>query len=77
METKICTKCHIEKNISEFYKSGKYYNSICKKCKIKYNCLHAKNNEKIKKYQKQYRQNNKQKIALKDIEYKEKNKKRI
>lgn len=77
METKICTKCHIEKNISEFYKSGKYYNSICKKCKIQYNCLHAKNNEKIKKYQKQYRQNNRQKIALKDIKYKEKNKNKL
>lgn len=73
MKTKICTKCNIEKNITEFYKGGKYYNSICKKCKIKYNCLYAKNNSKIKEYQKEYKKNNKDKIAEKQKEYQKNN----
>jgi superfamily II helicase len=36
MQTKVCTKCHEEKEISEFYKlkNGKYgVESVCKFCK--------------------------------------------
>lgn len=38
MTTKICTKCNIEKDLSEFYKSKGYHlgiNSICKICTYK------------------------------------------
>ena len=61
METKICTKCGVKKAINEFYKSGKYYNSQCKQCKIKQNVDYAKGNKKIIDYQKQYRLSNKEK----------------
>lgn len=42
METKICSKCHIAKPITEFYKNGfnskgeQKYRSDCKECQSKY-----------------------------------------
>lgn len=41
-ETRVCTKCHIEKPITQFYKHGKNskgqqtYRSDCKECQRKY-----------------------------------------
>lgn len=29
---KDCTKCHKTKNLTEFYKQGKYYSGMCKPC---------------------------------------------
>ena len=54
MKTKICTKCGIEKSISEFYKNKKNKDRLqhwCKKCF--YNLYHIKNNNRIKKYYKE------------------------
>ena len=62
MQTKICTKCKEEKPISEFVKNkkGKYgVRSVCKNCTKK---IMKKYNGKYKEQQKQYRQDNKEKI---------------
>ncbi len=32
MRTKICTKCGLEKELNQFYKSGKYLRPDCKEC---------------------------------------------
>lgn len=67
METKICTKCYIKKNIDEFRKYKRYektyIQTICKKCENEKNKEYAKNNkEKIKEYKKKYAEENKEKI---------------
>jgi hypothetical protein len=60
MITKICTKCGIEKEVSEFYKdfgakSGLY--SHCKEChKLIINNYRKLNKEKIKEQDKKYRE---------------------
>lgn len=46
METKICTKCDIEKNITEFRKNGKYIRSTCKECERKYSLKYYYKNKK-------------------------------
>lgn len=65
METKICTKCGIKKNIDDFYylKQRNKYQNKCKECVKKQVLEYQKNNfEKIKKqkkeYFKKYRENN-------------------
>lgn len=89
MNTKICKKCGIEKNIDEFYKNKRYkenYENVCKLCKNQYylknkekilNRIHNyynNNCETIKEYKKQYRKDNKQKFKNKDKKYYEANK---
>lgn len=60
METKVCKRCNIEKEINDFYKNGKNYNSVCKECKKIEALQYAKKNkEKIKEYQTNYRIKNK------------------
>jgi hypothetical protein len=74
MQTKICSKCEIEKEISEFHndsrkKDGHY--SACKKCVISRVRNYADNNkEKIRLSNKNYRESHKEKI----IKYREDNK---
>ena len=68
METKICNKCKIEKNIDEFRlkkdKNGKYYRySYCKKCEKEYANTNIAKNRK-KEVDKKYRKNNIEKICL-------------
>jgi len=63
MEKKICSKCEIEKDISNFYqdkrKSDGLY-SQCKECFLTKNNLYKQNNkEKIKSKRKDYYQSNK------------------
>ncbi len=64
-QTKICSKCNIEKSIIEFYNkaSGKFgVAAICKICEKKY----KHDNKKSKaEYDNLYRQNNKELIASK------------
>jgi len=49
METKVCKRCGIEKDVSEFYKNGKNYQSECKYCsKISKKERLEKKKEKIK-----------------------------
>lgn len=56
METKVCKKCGIEKELNKYstYKNriGKiYYKNVCKECILKYNREYRKNNpEKIKEW---------------------------
>lgn len=77
MKTKICTKCNIEKDISEFskhriMKDGLQY--YCKSC-IK---ICAKENKKqIAEYQKEYRKINKIKISKQRKKYRDENKSKI
>lgn len=73
--TKICSKCKIEKDLSEFYKDKTRKDKLrptCKSCGKKY-CqdyyLHNKN--EYLKYQRIYRNNHKQKIRKRDNKYKE------
>ena len=59
METKVCNKCGVEKNIDnfrEYSKHGKkYIQTICKKCENKRNKEYAKKHvEEIKEYKKQW-----------------------
>lgn len=46
---KTCKNCKIEKNLSEFYKAGKYLQSYCKPCLKAMNLEWARNNpDKVK-----------------------------
>jgi hypothetical protein len=81
MITKICSKCHKEKNICEF---GKYAQSkdglltVCKLCKKIIN-LNYRNSDpvKYKEKQKKYRNNNKSKEKIRIQNWREKNKKKV
>jgi hypothetical protein len=66
MQTKICSKCKIEKDISEFHKCSKTKNGFRSKCKL---CInkesrdYSKNNRDIRnKIQKEWRVKNQEKI---------------
>jgi len=66
---KKCSKCHIEKPLSEFFTSKQskdgYYPS-CKKCKTQKTKEYCSNNkEKIEKYHKEYNKKNKEQISAK------------
>ena len=47
MDTKVCKRCGIEKDVSEFYKSGKWYQSECKYC------FHISKRERLEKKKKE------------------------
>lgn len=64
METKICSKCGIEKTLDNFRKSGKYYRADCRQC-----C-----NEYMKKYNKEHQHENYIKNIDRIKAYREKNK---
>jgi len=58
MQTKICTKCNIEKEITEFYseKSGKFgVKALCKECKSRWSKEYNQKQE-TKEHQKKYDQ---------------------
>jgi len=78
---KICSKCGLEKDISEFYKrkdSIDGYHGVCKECNKKYR---EENKEHIKEYNKEYNkkwyEENKEHIKEQRKEYYEENKERI
>lgn len=77
MKTKICSKCKIEKSITEFHKHKKFFDGLsywCKFCCKKYREL---NREKLNKYNKEYYKKNKEQIKNKQkMDYKI-NKKKI
>lgn len=75
--TKVCTKCGIEKPLSEFYKQrgGKFsVYSICKLCSSK-QCkeYRAANRDKLLVKQKEYRENNRELINKKAKQYRKDN----
>ena len=58
METKMCRKCEMLKNVNDFYTKR----AICKNClNLKTKIYRQENQEYIKKYQKKYYQENKEK----------------
>lgn len=67
MNTKICSKCGLEKEINNFRKRGKYYRSECKDCEKIYK----------KQYNKKYRELHKEELKIKQKQHYEKNKQRI
>lgn len=93
MERKICKICGLEKNITEFYKSDKWYRTDCKKCtneRNKNNYLKNKikriessklkyqeNKEYKKQIAKEYYYKNKDKISEKTKKYYENNKEKL
>ena len=77
LSTKICTKCEIEKPVSEFFRNKQHksgFRSHCKDCVRKY---YEKDKEKIKKRAKEYAKNNKERVIEQRREYYIKNKKDI
>lgn len=85
---KTCSKCNIEKLVSEYHKSktSKYgVKGICKECCNKYNRKYMNNNkEKIKEYNiknkekfKEYRDKNKEKLKKQRKKYYTNNKEKI
>lgn len=78
METKICSRCKIEKNINEFNKNRSKsagINSECRDCAKKYSAIKRKCPDYIN-YKKEYRKKNAEKIKQKRKEYYEKNSKK-
>lgn len=77
-ETKLCSFCHKEKEISCFRKSGKYYRGECKQCEKEKHYLYVeKNREKInKKIRENYRQD-KEKRNISQRIYREQNEDKI
>ena len=76
---KICTRCHTEKPLTDFYKAKRYalgVRSECKRCSnIGMGKYKKRHNAKINEYQKQYREDNKEKIASQTTRWNEANKK--
>lgn len=74
---KICSKCEIEKDLSEFCKNKKAkdgYRAQCKKCVKEY---YNKDKERILLKYKEYYENNKDEIKIKQKRYWENNKDRL
>lgn len=74
METKTCTKCEIEKELSEFRpsKDGKF--RVASRCKDCDKCYYQENKEQIKQKVKKYREQHKDELNKKHKEYIKKNK---
>ena len=66
MQTKVCSKCKLEKDVCEFYKDSKKigtYIAKCKLCLAEESKLYSKNNrEKRNEIQKNWRKENKEKV---------------
>jgi AraC-like DNA-binding protein len=68
METKICSKCKVEKDVCDFHKKSKNvdgYNHNCKECRKKETSLYYKNNKnKIIENVSNYRKTNTDKVKI-------------
>ena len=66
METKICGKCSVEKNVCEFYKHNRnpnIYRGQCKKCMNEQSTSYnQKNKKKVDGIKQKYVDNNKEKV---------------
>tara|TARA_R110000782_G_scaffold255940_1_gene344833 strand:- start:322 stop:1041 length:720 start_codon:yes stop_codon:yes gene_type:complete len=77
---KTCSKCNVEKELTEFYKNKARINGCvrCKACYKEYDKEYRKNNiEKLAEKNKEYRETNKEKLKEKAKEYRKNNKKKI
>lgn len=72
--TKVCTKCKIEKNFSEFNKRSASKDGLQHKCKSCESIYYKSNSEKILSRQRLYELENKIKVAEKKHKYHLKNK---
>lgn len=81
MRTKICTKCRIEKGLSEFGNKKNSHDgkrNQCKLCNNNYNKQYRKNNkEYFSDYSKKYREENNEYFIKKNKEYYDNNKDKI
>lgn len=78
---KICSKCNIEKDESEFHKD-RYrldgFRCYCKECvKHQTDLYYQENKEQVLEYSKQYRQEHKEERGEYDHQYRQKNKDRL
>ena len=74
---KTCTKCKIEKEVTEFNKAKKYKDGLyiyCKSCRKEYR---EANKERLKEWKKEYYQANKERVNERNKKYYEVNKERI
>lgn len=75
MATKVCTKCKIEKDASEFYKCSRHTDglaSCCKQCSSKYNKKwYLKNKDHCRKVHAEYYKNNKESVTIAHKKYQE------
>lgn len=77
METKVCTKCKVEKNIIFFSKCAKFKDGLqkwCKECKKQHYNL---NKDYILKRQKIYKENNREFVLERKRQYHHNNKEKI
>lgn len=82
---KICYRCSIEKDVTEFFKCGKCkdgYKATCKLClkndnDIRWKNYYNKNSEALKEKSKNYREENKTKVNEREKEYYLNNKEKI
>lgn len=77
MENKTCTKCNINKQISDFYfrKDNNKYRNCCISCeKLRISEYYKDNTEDRKQYASSYYDNNKEKVAKVNKKNKDKNK---
>ena len=79
---KKCTKCKVDKEITEFFKDKQKKNGIypsCKECNEEYRKEHHKEyyKDKIKEHKKEYYKENKDKIIERQKEYDKENKDKI
>lgn len=78
METRICCRCGLEKELSDFPKENGKYRNPCKQCKKEYlKEYHSQNKEKTKENNKKYYLQNKEKILFLNKQYRLKNKDKI
>ena len=62
MNTKVCSKCKVDKNLSDYYKNKSKKDGLCELCK---SCLSA--------IQKEYYQNNREAVIQRTKKYAAKN----
>ena len=81
METKVCNKCGVEKQLSDFNKEAKRkdgFNLCCRSCNIEYMREYRKNHKANKsESQKKYYNKSKEKISLYQKGYRENNNEKI
>ena len=81
METKICTKCKIEKPVNEYDKRKRNKSGIkasCKSCnKVLRNKWQKENKEKLKKKRKEWRDKNPEKMKKSNKKYRDENSEKI
>ena len=78
---KVCSKCKVEKELTEFSKNSRSKDGLrcnCKECNAVYKKLyHQKNRDKLVEYSKEYNKNNKDKSKEYSKNYRKNNKNKI